>query len=290
MRATTRFGFLVLRNSLKFGYAHRPSIYWTAGNPSRGAVAQPVSCKIIWRDLQRSAHQVIALEHVDVKFRLRFHLIPRIYPRISWKTGQTCSGSECVVWLGRDLLDIMNHWASCGWKRLSCFKMFLGDMSDCPFWSVHFFWGNSINHKKGSATPSTSNLKLECGRARIDKSMQKVLCRRMKHLQPRMKHDHYPIRYSSLEHIVLLSSMQSHVSDWTQFLWCHWPSPLQRPEGLLLPWVLNLSRQTMLQSMRATTFNHADVFFFSEDQHACISGKYTTNDLYWTAHELFNLL
>ena len=65
VRATTLFGFL--RNSLKYGYPHRPSIFWTAGNPSRGAVTQPVCCEFIWRDLQRSAHQVIALEHVDVK-------------------------------------------------------------------------------------------------------------------------------------------------------------------------------------------------------------------------------
>ena len=71
------------------------------------------------------------------------------------------------------------------------------------------------------------------------------------------KNNHYRYPLFSFEHIVLLSSMQSHVSDWTQFLWFHWPSPLQRPEGLLPPWVSNLSRQTTLQSMRATTFNHA---------------------------------
>ena len=41
----------------------------------------------------------------------------------------------------------------------------------------------------------------------------RTLCRKKKHLWPRMKHSHYPIRYSCFEHIVLLSSMQSHVSD-----------------------------------------------------------------------------
>ena len=56
----------------------------------------------------------------------------------------------------------------------------------------------------------------------------------------------------SFEYIVLLSSMQSHVSDWTQFLWCHWPSPLQRPEGRLLPWVSNLSRQTTNATIHAS--------------------------------------
>ena len=68
------------------------------------------------------------------------------------------SDSDCVSFLAANVSFFgRGFWYS----QLELFQtVFLGP-SDCPFWSVHLFWGNSIDHKKGSATPSTNNLKLE---------------------------------------------------------------------------------------------------------------------------------
>ena len=81
------------------------------------------------------------------------------------------SDSDCVSFLATNVSFFgRGFWYSQFWLLQAGF---LGP-SDCPFWPVHFFWGNSIDHKKGSATRSTSNLKLECDRARIGKNMQRV--------------------------------------------------------------------------------------------------------------------
>ena len=86
----------------------------------------------------------------------------------------------------------------------------------------------------------------------------------------------------SFEHMVVPSSTQSHGSDWRQFLWFHWHSPLQHPEGLSLPWVWSLSRQDKPRPSITR-------ICFAEDQHVSQEhiGQMTRN---WTSHEPCNPL
>ena len=97
-----------------------------------------------------------------------------------------CSARQCVQRRIADRIVIVFHsWLEMfhfsvegfGIHSLSCFKMFLGDMSDCPFYFIIFPALTALTTKNGSATLSTSYLKLECGRARSDKHMQKVFVR-----------------------------------------------------------------------------------------------------------------
>ena len=84
----------------------------------------------------------------------------------------------------------------------------------------------------------------------------KTLRRKMKHLQPRMKNNHYPIRYSPLNTLSCWAARKAmcqieHSS--CDFIGFH-HSSVQKVCCFLGSWICQ--DKTTLQSMRATTFNH----------------------------------
>ena len=82
------------------------------------------------------------------------------------------SDSDCVSFLAANVSFFgRGFWYS----QLELLQDVFGGHVRLSFLVHHFFPAlTALATKKGSATLSTSNLKLECGRARSDKSMQKV--------------------------------------------------------------------------------------------------------------------
>ena len=82
------------------------------------------------------------------------------------------SDSDCVSFLCANVSFLGGgFWYS----QLELLQAVFGGHVRLPFLVHHFFPAlTALTAKKGSATPSTSNLKLGCGRARIGENMQKV--------------------------------------------------------------------------------------------------------------------